>query len=327
MVRYLVRKILGWLLMVFVATNITYFLASWLLDPRSNFLGRRPPIPEEQVLATLRPLNLDPTQPILERWWTWLQGIILHWDWGKTPIGTEVADEISFRIWVSARLVLFATFACVLIGVSLGVLAATRQYKKTDKILQAVNIIFHNLHIVVSALVFVWIAIKINSMAGTRVFFVTGANDPSVEGFFPRLVDSAQHLILPTIAIVAVGFSGYYFTQRLLLLDNINFDYVRTARAKGLTRSAAIRKHALRTSLIPVAVSVAFSIPGLFTGAVISETIFAWHGMGEYFLTSLAQNDVHGVVAVAAFGALMTAIGAILADITIVALDPRVRVS
>jgi peptide/nickel transport system permease protein len=78
--------------------------------------------------------------------------------------------------------------------------------------------------------------------------------------------------------------------------------------------------------LIPVATQVAFSIPGLFTGAVITESIFGWEGMGRYFTRTIATNDIHGVVATAAFGALMTAIGAILADIAVVVLDPRVRV-
>ncbi len=80
-------------------------------------------------------------------------------------------------------------------------------------------------------------------------------------------------------------------------------------------------------SLVPVATSIAFTVPALFTGAVLTETIFAWEGMGRYFVTTISKNDVHGAVAVAAFGALMTAVGAILADLALVALDPRVRVS
>ena len=98
-------------------------------------------------------------------------------------------------------------------------------------------------------------------------------------------------------------------------------------QAKGLTREQAVRRHALRTSLIPVATSVAFAIPALFTGAVITETIFAWQGMGQYLVQTIAKNDVHGAVAVAVFGAAMTAVGAILADVAVVALDPRVRLS
>jgi len=124
-----------------------------------------------------------------------------------------------------------------------------------------------------------------------------------------------------------IGYSQYHFLQRSLLLDTINADYVRTARAKGLTKQQAIRRHALRTSLIPVATQVAFTIPTVFTGAILTETIFGWNGMGRYFVDPISKNDLHGTVAIAAFGALLTAIGAILSDIVVVALDPRVRVS
>ncbi|WP_446423344.1 ABC transporter permease subunit [Kitasatospora purpeofusca] len=120
---------------------------------------------------------------------------------------------------------------------------------------------------------------------------------------------------------------GHHLTQRSLLLDVIGSDFVRTARATGLTRARAIRRHALRTALIPTAQSVAFSIPAVFTGAVLTETVFGWNGMGQYFVQTINKNDVHGTVATAAFAAALTAIGAILADITTVLLDPRVRVS
>ena len=166
------------------------------------------------------------------------------------------------------------------------------------------------------------LAIQANSATGTRIFFVTGAASPGVSGFFPVLIDALQHLILPTIALILVSYAGIHFLQRSLLLDNINADYVRTARAKGLTKSQAIRRHALRTSLIPVTTQVAFSIPAVFTGAVLTESIFGWNGMGKYFTQTIATNDIHGVVAVAAFGAVMTAIGAVLSDIAVVILDP-----
>ena len=159
------------------------------------------------------------------------------------------------------------------------------------------------------------------------MFFVAGAQSPTVSGFWPLVLDRLRHLALPTIALTVLSYAGYHLLQRSLLLDTVDADYVRMARAKGLTRGEAIRRHGLRTSLIPVATSIAFTIPALFTGAVLTETIFGWEGMGRYFVTTISKNDVHGAVAVAAFGALMTAVGAILADLAVVALDPRVRVS
>ncbi|MCS4489653.1 ABC transporter permease [Corynebacterium sp. ES2794-CONJ1] len=327
MFKYLLRKAASWTLIVFLATNITFFLASAFLDPRSNYIGRRPPLTPEQIDTLLVPYNLSPTIPLWQRWWNWLSDILLHWNWGYSPTGSLVNDEISFRIWVSAQLMLVATLITIVLGVSVGVYTASRQYQRGDRIWQAISIVAMNVHVVVASIIVVAAAIKINDLVGARILYVTGASNPSVEGFFPKLVDYAQHLILPTIALVIIGYAGYHFMQRSLLLDNINADYVRTARAKGLTKGQAIRRHALRTSIIPVATSVAFAVPGIFTGAVLTEKIFAWNGMGVYFVETISKNDVHGAVAVAAFGAALTGVSAILADLVVVALDPRVRVS
>lgn len=327
MIKYLVKKTLSWVLVIFLATNIAYLLAAIFLNPRSNYVGRRPPLSDEQVSRILHPLNLDDTQPLLERWWNWLSGVLFHWDWGKSPLGDSVNEQIASRIWVSAQLLLLATILSVVIGIGLGVYTASRQYKFGDRFFQGLSIITMNTHVVVASIAVVAVALWVNKATGTRIFYVTGASSPDVEGFFPSMVDLLQHLLLPTISLIIITYASYHLMQRTLLLDNLNADYVRTARAKGLTREQAIRKHALRTSIIPVATSVAFSVPGIFTGAVMTERIFAWNGMGAYFLETITKNDVNGAVAVAAFGALMTAVSAILADLAVVALDPRVRVS
>ncbi|KRC61445.1 ABC transporter permease [Agromyces sp. Root81] len=327
MIKYLVRRAIGWVMMIFVATNLAYFLSWAYLDPKSNYVGRRPPLSNDQIEAMLEPRNLSDSVPLIERWWTWLTDILLHWNWGVSPVGDPVNDQIAYRMWVSAELVLGATIITTLLGIALGVYTASRQYKLADRIATGTSIITLNIPIVVAALGIVLLAIQFNDAVGTRVFYVTGSSSPGVTGFFPTLVDVAQHLILPTFALVLVGYAGIHFLQRSLLLDNINADYVRTARAKGLTKSQAIRRHALRTSLIPVTTQVAFSIPAIFTGAILTETIFGWNGMGRYFSETISTNDIHGAVAIAAFGALMTAIGAMLADVAVVILDPRVRVS
>ncbi|MCS3426790.1 ABC transporter permease [Leucobacter aridicollis] len=244
-----------------------------------------------------------------------------------SPVGQSVNDQVAFRMWVSAELVLGATVLATLLGIGIGVFTASRQYRLADRIGQATSIITMNIPIVVAAFLVVLLGIWVNGVLDTRVFFVTGSATPGLTGFFPILIDTLQHLALPTLALVIVQYASLHFLQRSLLLDSIHADYVRTARAKGLTRQQAIRKHALRTSLIPVATQVAFTIPTVFTGAVISEKIFGWNGIGSYFLDTIAGNDIHGVVAIAAFGAALTAVGALLADVAVVVLDPRVRVS
>lgn len=313
--------------MIFVATNLTYFLANGFLKPASNYLSRRPPIPQSQIDRSLGQYNLNPQTPLLHRWWHWLTQIVLHWDWGHSPTGDNVNSEIVYRALISGQLVLASTVLSIVIGVALGVFTAARQYKVSDRGWQGLSVITFNTPSAVAALAVVLIAISINQHSGHTWLPVAGAQSPASAGFWDVATSRAQHAILPTISLTIISYASYHLLQRSLLLDTINSDFVRTARAKGLTRNQAIRRHGLRTSLIPVATQVAFAMPALFTGAVITETVFAWHGMGQYFTQTISQNDVHGAVAVAAFGALMTAIGAILADIVVVILDPRIRVS
>jgi peptide/nickel transport system permease protein len=325
--RYVARRIVSWLLMIVVATNLTYFLANWFLDPRANYLQLRPPRSPEQIDRALAQYDLSPDTPLLVRWWNWISNIVLHWNWGYSPVGEAVNDQIAFRIGVSAQLVLLSTILSTVIGIALAVYTAARQYRLADRFTQTLSIITLNIPVPVAALAVVLLAIALNRSLDSTLLFVAGSQSPTVSGFWPLVLDRLRHLALPTVALTVINYAGYHLLQRSLLLDNINADYVRMAHAKGLTRSAAIRRHGLRTSLIPVATSIAFTVPALFTGAVLTETIFAWEGMGRYFVTTISKNDVHGAVAVAAFGALMTAVGAILADLAVVALDPRVRVS
>ena len=230
-----------------------------------------------------------------------------------------------------------ATVLSIIFGVSIGVYTAIRQYKWQDRVLNVTATFFLVVPAAVMGLMVVLLAINFNNIVGNRVFYVTGLH--SYQGSNPVLwlLDYLQHLILPTIVMTIPGTVGYHLTQRTYLLDTMNADYVRTARAKDLTLNAAIRRHALRTSLIPTAVDVAFSIAGVFTGAVITENVFtgavitenvfAINGLGMYFTQTIANNDINGAVAVAAFGGVCTLTGALLADIFSAWLDPRIRLS
>ena len=326
MPRYLLRRGAGWLAMIVVATNLVYFLANSFLDPRVNYLQLRPPRTDAEIARSLGQYNLDSNVPVLERWWIWVTGIVTRWDWGTSPIGDPVNAQVAFRVVVSGQLVFFSLLLSIVIGVALGVYSAQRQYRLGDRAAQLTSVFTLNIPSAVAALAVVFVAIAINQGVGGTLFYVAGSESPGVTGFWPLLLDRAQHLVLPTISLLVISYAGYHLLQRSMLLDVVNSDYVRTARAKGLTRRQAIRRHGLRSSMIPVATQVAFAIPALFTGAVITEKTFAWQGMGDYFIRTISTNDIHGVVATAAFGAVTTAVGAMLADVAVVALDPRVRV-
>ncbi|MDO5629032.1 MAG: ABC transporter permease [Mobilicoccus sp.] len=329
MIIYVARRMANYLVMIFVATTIAYFAAVTFMRPQVRLLERTPRPTIEQVNEQLRVIDLDPNMSAVERYWQWLTNIVLRWDWGYGANGSNINSEFFSRALVSGRLVLLATVLAIVIGVSLGVIAAARQYKISDRIITYGTYFISVTPAPVTYLVIQLSAIKANESAGQRLFYVTGMRSarPPAE-WWPRLIDQMQHLILPTVALTIVGYASYTLLQRSLLLDNVNADYVRTARAKGLTRMQAVRKHALRTSFIPVAQSIAFQIPAIFTGTFIIETVFAWQGLGRWVLDAITvTQSVNIAVAGVAFGGLMFAIGAILADLSVAIVDPRARVN
>lgn len=327
MVKYIIKRIFNYIVMLFVATSLTYFVASFALNPRSNYLMRHPIPPERTINIALDKANINDHTSVFIRYGRWLKGIVTRWDWGLAPDGSSVNDAIATRIGASVQILTIATILGILIGIAIGVYTAIRQYKWQDRVLQSIANFFLVIPAAVLGLLVVFAAIAINTGVGHRIFYVTGLH--SYQGSNPAMyfVDFLQHLILPSIVLIIPYAVSYHLHQRTYLLDVMNADYVRTARAKGLTLNQAIRKHALRNALIPTTVDVAFSISGIFTGAVITESIFAVHGLGSYFTTTISQNDINGAVAIAAFGGVCTLAGALMADIFAALIDPRIRLS
>ena len=324
---YLTKRILSYIVMIFVATSLTFFLASAFMSPRSNYEQRTPRPPQDSIEQSLYKANLNDKTPVIERYQKWLVGVVTHFDWGMAPDGSSINTQMSSKFLASVQLLTLATILSIFIGVGLGVYTAQRQYQWQDRFFSGVASLFMVIPTVVLAILIVFAAIEINALTGNRIFYVTGLSSGHFPTFFEWLLDFLQHIFLPTLVLTIVSSVGYHLTQRTYLLDEMHADYVRTARAKGLTRKQAIRRHALRASLIPTAVNVAFSIAGIFTGAVMTEKIFAIHGLGEYFINCINNNNIHGAVAVAAFSAACTLVGALLADLFAAALDPRIKMS
>jgi peptide/nickel transport system permease protein len=314
------RRLLNYLVMLFAATTLAYFLASSFLNPRSNYVQMRPQPPEASIDASLDFANVNDKVPVVTRYGRWLEQVALHWNWGVSPQGESVNGAVAHRALVSAKLVTLATVLAVLLGVSIGVAAAIRQYRLFDRVSNAVSVFFLVCPTFVLALLLVLGGIRFNEAIGARWFFVTGLGDA---GF----LDYLQHIALPTVTLTLVGYVGYHLTQRTYLLDTMNADYVRTARAKGVPKNVAIRRHALRTSLIPTAIGVVWSLTSVITGSVFVETIFAIDGAGKYFVDALTKNDINGSVAIAAIGGCATCAGLLLADVVVALLDPRIRLS
>jgi peptide/nickel transport system permease protein len=142
-------------------------------------------------------------------------------------------------------------------------------------------------------------------------------------------LDSFTHLLLPTISLMLISLAGYSRYSRANLLDVMNSDYIRTARAKGLNERTVIMRHAFRNSLIPLTTIVAFDFGGLLGGAIITETVFAWSGMGQLFNTALGPTgpDVNAIMGFFVVTGIAAVVANVLADVAYSALDPRIRVT
>lgn len=320
MLKFIARRLSSYAVMLFIAISGVYFLASSFLDPRSNYMAMRPKPPAASINASLNYAGVNDHVPLIDRYWSWLQNIVLHWNWGYSPLGEPVNGEVWHRALVSVQLVLTATLLSIVIGVALGVFTATRKYSIFDRTMNLVSSFFLVIPTFVLALLVVLIYLWLSKTTGAHWFAVTGIGDGGALSYI-------QHLTLPTLVLTLVGYYGFHLTQRTYLLDNVGADYVRTARAKGIPHTTAIRRHALRTSMIPTAYGIAFTIAGMVTGTVFVEQIFAIHGAGLYFIETLSKNDINGAVAVAFLGGVATCAGLLLADIFVAFLDPRIRVS
>jgi len=324
--RYLLKRTLNYLVMLFVAVTLAYFLAASRLNPRLLYDITNPNLDWDSINGALSDRNLNPDESVWSRYWGWLGGV-LRWDWGEKPKAGEVNQEIANRVWVSVRLVTGGFLIGTLTGIVAGAWSATKQYKLGDRAITMSSLLLISTPTFVVAVVLQILAIKFNRATGWNWFEFLGEEGRHSGSWISPWLDRAQHLLLPTITLALGGFAIYSRYQRNMMLDTLHADYVRTARAKGLSRRKAVFKHALRTALIPVGTLFAFSAAGVFVGATFTEILFGWHGMGEYLVTSISGQDVHGAVAVAAFAGVTVFIGAMLSEVFVVLLDPRVRVS
>ena len=212
-------------------------------------------------------------------------------------------------------------------GIAAGAWTAPRQYRVSDRVVTALSLLIISTPAFVIGHLTQIGATWFNNVTGTRTFeFIGGTGDV---GDYPLawLVDRLQHLFLPTLVLIVIGAASMSRIQRNLMLDSLGADYVRTARAKGLPQRRAVMKHALRTALIPTGTYVAFSVATMFVGATFTERIFSFPGIGQYGVDTITNRDVNGVVAVTAFAGVCVLAGAVLSDIMVAILDPRVRLA
>jgi len=323
--KFLVQRFAYLVVLVVIATSSTYFLAALALNPRSNFEGRNPPPSPEVVDSLLDSLNLNDKTPITERFERWVRGVVA-WNLGDAIDGGSINDEMKRRMGVSLRLLLIGSILGSLAGVAAGAYGAVRQYGISDHAMTFVSFCLLSIPTVVLSVFLANSGASLNNAVGQRVVYNTGEYTPGLaEWSGAGVTDRLQHLVLPSLVLILQGFAFYSRYQRNSMLDVLGSDFVRTAQAKGLRRSKALIKHALRTALIPMGTFFAYEFALIFIGSIFVEKIFSWHGMGEWFVQSIQKNDVNATAAIGMFVAILVLIAGFLSDVVTVALDPRIR--
>lgn len=325
MTRFLTRRLLNYLVLLALASFLVFLLASWQFNPLESLESRNPRPPQEVIDAKRVELGLD--KPVLEQYAHWAAGVV-RGDFGVTVGGQPVSDELWRRIGVSLRLLVIGSVVGTIVGVVAGAWGAIRQYRLSDRTITVLSLLAISTPTFVMANLLILGANRTNALLGVQLFEYIGETSPdAVGGTWNQIVDRLQHLVLPSVTLAIGAIAIYSRYQRNAMLDVLGQDFIRTARAKGLTRRQALFKHGLRTALIPMATLFAYSIAGLVTGALFVEKIFGWHGIGEWAVQGALNQDINIVVAITLFSAVVVLLAGLLSDVIYAALDPRVRVS
>ncbi|WP_066914717.1 ABC transporter permease [Mycobacterium interjectum] len=324
MIRFLARRVLNYIVLLALASFLTYCLTSLAFSPLDSLLQRNPRPPQAVIDAKAHALGLD--QPIPIRYAHWASHVV-RGDFGTTITGQPVGTTLWRRVGVTLRLLVVGSVVGTVLGIVAGAWGAIRQYRLSDRLVTMLALLVLSTPSFVIANLLILGALRVNWAAGVQLFDYTGETSPGVLGGWHELLDRLRHLILPTLTLSLMAAAGYSRYQRNAMLDVLGQDFIRTARAKGLTRRRALLKHGLRTALIPLATLFAYGVAGLVTGAVFVEKIFGWHGMGEWLVQGISTQDTNIIAAITLFSGTVVLLAGLLSDVFYAALDPRVRVS
>lgn len=320
MKRYIVKRLLISILVLFGVSIILYFIIRNMpSDYVANITSGNPKISPEMVEHMKKAYGLD--KSITEGYISWLKNA-LKGDFGTSFIFQKPVTEVIAKYMPPTFLLaFFALIFELILAVPLGIYAARRQYSTRDYLIVA----FAMIGISLPSYFFAAILKRVFAM-GLGVLPLSGmvtarANYTGMA----YVMDVAKHFILPVTVFTIGGVGGLLRYVRTNMLEVLNADYVRTARAKGLPERVVINKHAFRNTLIPIVTIVGGMIPGLFSGAVITEGIFSIEGLGKIALNAVYMGDIPYLMGFNMFIAAMTQLGTLVSDVLYAVVDPRVR--
>ncbi len=283
-----------------------------------------PRVSEAQRSALRARFNLD--EPVLARYWDWVTDAV-RGDFGTDASGQEVLPQIRRAMGITLRLVVFALVVAVVIAILVGSISALRQYSIFDHATTFTFFLFFSLPVFwLAVLLKEFGAIRLNDFFGSTWLYTVGDKSvPQPSGFWSQMGDYAGHMILPALTLIVISCAQYSRFTRASMLETLNADYVRTARAKGVPRRRVVTRHALRNALIPVTTVVAIDFGAVLGGAIITERVFQWRGMGTLFIEALTGFDIYMIQGWLVVTAVLVVVFNLVADIMYAFLDPRIR--
>jgi peptide/nickel transport system permease protein len=316
---YIIRRLLTAIPTLIVISMIIFAILKLAPgDPMSQFAAN-PSVPPEVRLNIRKQLGLDDPIPVQYAKWatSWLRG-----DWGFSFASrTGVRDLVVGRIGTTIFVMGLAFIVGLLIALPIGVLSAVKQYSAFDQIATTVAFFGFSIPTFFSGLLAILLfSIKLGWLP---FIYESQTADTGLLGLGERLRFAA----LPVLVLGVFQAAALMRYTRASMLENIKLDYVRTARAKGITERAVIMRHVVRNAFIPVVTIIALQLPGLFGGAIITEQIFRVPGIGSLLISSLGSSDTPVVMSVVFIISILVVLSNLLADVIYGALDPRIKFS
>jgi len=322
MLTFVIRRLLYSVVVLLAASFIIFTFVSVSGDPVA-FLRMQPTASEITIQRIEERKHLN--EPIPVQYLYWLKDMLTN-QFGTTTIGDRpILPDITRVMGHTLQLVIAAELLAILFAVGIGVYSALRQYSVFDYSATTFSFVGLATPVFWLALMLQVLFVYIYQWTGVRIFYVANLSgvDPGTGIHF--VLDRAQHLALPVLVLMVASIASYSRYMRASMLEVVNSDYVRTARAKGLPERSVTMRHAFRNALIPLVTIVALNFGGLLGGAVVTETVFGLDGMGLYFINALNNGDPYPVMAWLMVTATLVIVFNLVADIAYGYLDPRVR--
>ncbi len=320
MLAYAIRRVLQMIPLILGVTFLTFVIINLIPGSPADIVRSDPKIRPEARARIEKSLGLDKPWP--ERYVTWLADLA-RGDLGESMHNrVPVVDRIGAVLPNTLLLTVSALALALVIAIPLGVYAALNHRSWIDRALNVFSVSLYSMPTFFLAYVLVIVFALMFRQWGLPSLPVGGMTDTRGGGGF---WDRVEHLILPATTLALIQIGGWSAYIRAQMLETLRQDYVRTAHAKGLRERVVLYAHALRNAILPLVTLVGLSLPDLFGGAIIIESIFAWPGIGRLTLEAVDRRDYTLIMGTTLMFAVLTMVGNLLADLMNAVLDPRIR--